>query len=79
MVTLDLANGILGSLAHNIKTFPMLSKKVLIVKPGKIPPGTSKMDFDFKLEKDSNTNTELNLFETYHGVYINVQVSTYNC
>jgi len=42
-----------------------------VVKAGKIPAGKSEWNFEFPLRGRNNRT----LYETYHGVYINIQYS----
>jgi hypothetical protein len=41
-----------------------------VAKPGKLPAGVVEIPFEFKMEPNGASKK---LFETYHGVYVNVQ------
>ena len=41
-----------------------------IAKPGKLPPGKTEIPFEVPLRAKANRT----LFETYHGVFVNIQV-----
>lgn len=42
-----------------------------MVKPGKFPSGKTEIPFEFPLHVKGNKV----LYETYHGVFVNIQVS----
>lgn len=41
-----------------------------VVKPGKFPAGRNELPFEFPLKAKGSRK----LFETYHGVFVNIQV-----
>lgn len=41
-----------------------------MVKPGKLPSGKTEIPFEFPLQMKGNKV----LYETYHGVFVNIQV-----
>lgn len=41
-----------------------------MVKPGKLPSGKTEIPFEFPLHVKGNKV----LYETYHGVFVNIQV-----
>lgn len=43
-----------------------------MAKPGKFLPGKTEIPFEFPLKAKGSRK----LFETYHGVFVNIQVST---
>lgn len=52
-------------------TIPLFGKCLQIVKPGKLPASRAKLCIPFNMGLDNSTTNEL--FETYHGVNINIQ------
>ena len=53
---------------------PLIDTLIQVVNPGKIPAGKTELPFQLSIESESNNNNENNvrLFETYHGVKINI-------
>jgi len=49
----------------NLKPLVLLEKNIQVLPPGKVPNGLTSAAFEFQLP-------EKGLFESYHGVYINV-------
>ena len=47
-----------------------MSKILEIAKPGKLPSGRTEIPFEIPLKPKGNKK----LYETYHGVYISIQV-----
>lgn len=47
-----------------------MSQVLEIAKPGKLPSGRTEIPFEIPLKAKGNKK----LFETYHGVYISIQV-----
>ena len=47
----------------------MLYVPVEVAKPGKLPDGATEIPFEFKLEPLAGQK----LYETYHGVFVNIQ------
>jgi len=52
-----------------IQPIQLLGYQIELIKPGRVPAGRSEWSFEFPL-RARNTKT---LFETYHGVFINIQ------
>lgn len=44
-----------------------------VAKPGRLPAGRTELPFEFPLRPKGNRT----LYETYHGVFINIQVSCF--
>jgi len=63
--------GIFEAFYNAIKPIQLMSFTVLVAKPGKIPDGVTELPFEFKLEPLAGQT----LYETYHGVYVNIQYS----
>ena len=56
---------------HNsFQPIQLISYNLEMVKPGKFPPGKTELPFEFPLKVKGNKI----LYETYHGVYVNIQV-----
>lgn len=49
----------------------IINSTIEMVKPGKFPPGKTEIPFEFPLHVKGNKV----LYETYHGVFVNIQVS----
>eukprot|EP00057_Strongylocentrotus_purpuratus_P033244 XP_790710.3 PREDICTED: Down syndrome critical region protein 3 [Strongylocentrotus purpuratus] len=54
---------------NSIKPIPLLSVTLNAAKPGKIPAGKTEIPFEVPLKAKLNKT----LYETYHGVFVNVQ------
>jgi len=63
--------GIFEAFYNAIKPIQLMSFTVQVAKAGKIPDGVTELPFEFKLEPISGQI----LYETYHGVYVNIQYS----
>ena len=66
-----------GLSASPVNTFTLIDNLVQVVSPGKIPAGITEIPFHLNLEVDRNNNRNnggdgVKLFETYHGVKVNV-------
>lgn len=48
----------------------LISSNIEVVKPGKFPGGKTEIPFEFPLHVKGNKV----LYETYHGVFVNIQV-----
>ncbi|XP_078464428.1 vacuolar protein sorting-associated protein 26C isoform X3 [Lampetra fluviatilis] len=48
----------------------LVSSSMEVVKPGKLPSGRTEIPFQFPLKASGSSKV---LFETYHGVYVNIQ------
>lgn len=49
----------------------LISNNIEVAKAGKVPAGKTEIPFEFPL----NTKGNKVLYETYHGVFVNIQVS----
>ena len=56
---------------HYLQPIPLLSVTLNAAKPGKIPAGKTEIPFEVPLKAKLNKT----LYETYHGVFVNVQVT----
>jgi len=63
--------GLFEAFYNSVKPITLISTNVEIAKPGKLPSGKTEIPFELMLKPSTNKN----LFETYHGVFINVQYS----
>jgi len=61
--------GLFEAFYNSIKPVQLFSLNVEVGKPGKLPDGTTELPFEFKLEAAPGQQ----LYETYHGVFVNVQ------
>eukprot|EP01084_Bolivina_argentea_P316301 548235_1 len=61
--------GLFEAFYSSIKPMELVNYGITICSPGKIPKGETELPFEFDLKPRKN----MRLFETYHGVYINVQ------
>lgn len=61
--------GLFEAFYNSIKPIRLFDYTIEVAKAGKIPDGTTEIPFEFKLEALPNQT----LYETYHGVYVNVQ------
>jgi len=50
----------------------LLNYTVELAKPGRFPSGTTEIPFEMPLHAKGNRQ----LYETYHGVFVNIQVYT---
>ena len=55
-----------------LQPIQLLSYNLDIAKAGKLPSGKTEIPFELPLKSKSNKP----LYETYHGVFVNIQVST---
>lgn len=53
-----------------LKPIQLISSNIEVAKAGKVPPGKTEIPFEFPL----NTKSNKVLYETYHGVFVNIQV-----
>lgn len=60
------------NLFNNLSLQPIqiISSTIEMVKPGKLPSGKTEIPFEFPLQMKGNKV----LYETYHGVFVNIQV-----
>ena len=56
-----------------MKPVPMVGYTVEVKKNGRLPAGRTEIPFELPLQPKSNRN----LFETYHGVFISIQVRSF--
>jgi len=61
--------GLFEAFYSNIKPQELINYGITICGPSKIPKGETELPFEFDLKPRKN----MKLYETYHGVYINVQ------
>lgn len=54
-----------------LKPIQLLNYTLEISKPGKLPSGKTEIPFEFPLKAKGSRV----LYETYHGVFVNIQVS----
>lgn len=70
---LDKSNQISLKLLHIfvfLQPIQLINSAVEMVKPGKLPSGKTEIPFEFPLQVRGNKV----LYETYHGVFVNIQV-----
>lgn len=60
--------GLFEAFYNSLKPITLMDYTVEIQKPGKLKDGATELPFEFKLEALSGQE----LFETYHGVYVNI-------
>lgn len=58
-----------------LQPIQILNSTIDMVKPGKFPSGKTEIPFEFPLHVKGNKV----LYETYHGVFVNIQVSAGTC
>ncbi|XP_077980303.1 vacuolar protein sorting-associated protein 26C-like [Glandiceps talaboti] len=61
--------GLFEAFYNSIKPIQLLHYSVEVSKPGRLPAGKTEMPFELPLKPKGNKT----LFETYHGVFVNVQ------
>lgn len=61
--------GIFEAFYSSVKPVQLINYSVEIAKPGKLPAGRTELPFEFPLRPKGNKV----LYETYHGVFINIQ------
>ncbi len=63
--------GLFEAFYNSLKPVQLLNYSLEVLPPGKIPAGTTELPFEFILKsKDAQE-----LYETYHGVFVNIQYS----
>lgn len=62
--------GLFEAFYSSLKPVELLKLHTEVAPPGKVPKGETELPFRFKLQPTSSTEP---LYDTYHGVYINVQ------
>ncbi|XP_026479389.1 Down syndrome critical region protein 3 homolog [Ctenocephalides felis] len=73
LVNLQLSSknvGILESFYNSVKPIQLIFSHIELASPGKIPAGKTEIPFEFLLKPSGKGNKVL--FETYHGVFINI-------
>eukprot|EP01103_Thecamoeba_quadrilineata_P015489 TRINITY_DN4919_c0_g1_i2.p1 TRINITY_DN4919_c0_g1~~TRINITY_DN4919_c0_g1_i2.p1 ORF type:complete len:300 (+),score=36.90 TRINITY_DN4919_c0_g1_i2:2-901(+) len=63
--------GLFEAFYNSIKPIQLIHYSIEVAKAGKIPDGVTEIPFEFKLEPAQGQT----LYETYHGVYVNIQYS----
>jgi hypothetical protein len=61
--------GLFEAFYNSVKPIQSLFYSIELVKPGKFEDGDTELPFEFKLEPLLGQS----LFETYHGVFVNIQ------
>jgi len=61
--------GLFEAFYNSVKPIQLILYSIDLVKPGKFEDGETEIPFEFKLEP----LTGQTLFETYHGVFVNIQ------
>lgn len=61
--------GMFEAFYNSIKPIQILNYTLELAKPGKIPSGKTEIPFEFLLKPKGNKV----LYETYHGVFVNIQ------
>lgn len=59
------------SFLRQLQPIQLISNNIEVAKAGKVPAGKTEIPFEFPL----NTKSNKVLYETYHGVFVNIQVS----
>ncbi|NP_001084757.1 uncharacterized protein LOC431791 [Xenopus laevis] len=63
--------GVFEAFYNSVKPIQIISNSMEMVKPGKLPSGKTEIPFEFPLNAKGNKV----LYETYHGVFVNIQYS----
>ncbi|XP_014789907.1 vacuolar protein sorting-associated protein 26C [Octopus bimaculoides] len=61
--------GLFEAFYNSVKPICLLQYLIDVAKPGKIPPGKTKLPFEVPLKPKMHRT----LYETYHGVYVSIQ------
>ncbi|XP_029459316.1 vacuolar protein sorting-associated protein 26C isoform X1 [Rhinatrema bivittatum] len=61
--------GMFEAFYNSVKPIQIISNTMEMVKPGKLPTGKIEIPFEFPLHSKGNKV----LYETYHGVFVNIQ------
>uniref|UniRef100_H3CQC5 Vacuolar protein sorting-associated protein 26C n=1 Tax=Tetraodon nigroviridis TaxID=99883 RepID=H3CQC5_TETNG len=72
LVSLQLSSksvGVFEAFYNSVKPIQLISSNIEVAKAGKVPPGKTEIPFEFPL----NTKSNKVLYETYHGVFVNIQ------
>ena len=62
--------GLFEAFYNSVKPIQLLNYAIDIAKPGKFEDGDTEIPFEFKLESLTGQQP---LYETYHGVFVNIQ------
>lgn len=62
--------GVFEAFYNSLKPIQLVQYNLELAKPGKIPYGTTEIPFEMPLRAKGGTSKKL--FETYHGVFINI-------
>ncbi|XP_068600407.1 vacuolar protein sorting-associated protein 26C isoform X2 [Brachionichthys hirsutus] len=74
LVNLQLSSksvGVFEAFYNSVKPIPLISSNIEVAKAGKVPAGKTEIPFEFPLNAKGNKV----LYETYHGVFVNIQYS----
>ncbi|XP_077597152.1 vacuolar protein sorting-associated protein 26C [Stigmatopora nigra] len=74
LVNLQLSSksvGVFEAFYNSVKPITLLGSSIEVAKAGKIPGGKTEVPFEFPLNAKANKT----LYETYHGVFVNIQYS----
>ena len=74
IVTLQLSAksvGVFEAFYNSLKPIQLVNYSIELVKPGKFPHGTTEVPFELPLKAKAGKK----LYETYHGVFVNVMYS----
>ncbi|XP_051539598.1 vacuolar protein sorting-associated protein 26C [Myxocyprinus asiaticus] len=72
LVNLQLSSksvGVFEAFYNSVKPIQLVSSVIEVVKAGKVPAGRTEIPFEFPLQAKGNKL----LYETYHGVFVNIQ------
>ncbi|KAG7516005.1 hypothetical protein JOB18_020168 [Solea senegalensis] len=72
LVNLQLSSksvGVFEAFYNSVKPIQLISNNIEVAKAGKIPGGKTEIPFEFPLQAKGNKV----LYETYHGVFVNIQ------
>ncbi|XP_062945185.1 vacuolar protein sorting-associated protein 26C isoform X3 [Cynocephalus volans] len=61
--------GVFEAFYNSVKPIQIINTTIEMVKPGKFPSGKTEIPFEFPLHVKGNKV----LYETYHGVFVNIQ------
>ncbi|XP_061104852.1 vacuolar protein sorting-associated protein 26C isoform X2 [Conger conger] len=61
--------GVFEAFYNSVKPIQLITSNIEVVKPGKVPGGKTEIPFEFPLNVKGNKV----LYETYHGVFVNIQ------
>ncbi|XP_022537136.1 vacuolar protein sorting-associated protein 26C [Astyanax mexicanus] len=72
LVNLQLSSksvGVFEAFYNSVKPIQLINSNIEVAKPGKVPGGKTEIPFEFPLQVKGNKV----LYETYHGVFVNIQ------